>query len=205
MTTAMPLLAVDWGPVSSWVAAGVTLLAVLVAFILPWFWPWWRSPRLNVTFDKDEPTCRFTDLSGGGRAYWVRIKVENVGRGGALSCIGRFTAAWTGGEPRHDKDPMQLRWCGVPDSRGFDPIHLASGQHEFLDVFRITRGDSNLRFETFPGYAPGFPTALEAKGEHRVRITVIADNTEPAEVHLTVRYSGDFDALPGSLQVAATA
>ena len=191
------LMKIDWGPVSSWVAAAGTLLAVLVALFGPSLWRHYWKPRLNVEFNKDEPNCRFTRLSYGGDAYWVRVRVKNVGRGGALSCVGRFTAAWTGGELRHDKDPMQLRWCGVPDNRGFDPIHLASGQNEFLDVFRITRGDSNLRFETFPGYAPGFPTALEPEGEHRVRITVVADNTEPAEVHLAVRYSGDFNALPG--------
>lgn len=102
---------------------------------------------------------------------------------------------------------MRLRWCGVPDSLGFRPIHLANDQHEFLNVFRIEEGAPTINFGTFPPevYAPGHPTFLAPNVGHRVKLSIIADNAQPVEIWLTVAYTGDFSALPDSLEVSATA
>jgi len=192
---------VDWGPLSTWIGALATTAAVLVALFVNVLAPWHRQPVLRIAFEPAEPYCRFTRLADGTIAYWVSVLVQNVGRTGASRCIGKFVDAQRNGERRVDRDPMQLRWRGVPDQRGFDPIDLAIQQGEFLNVFRIIRGDPSLRFETFPGYAPGFPTALEPAVRHFVRVVAAANDALPAAIWLSVEYTGDFETLPNSLVI----
>jgi hypothetical protein len=191
----------DWGPVSSWVAATVTFLAVMVALFGQRMWECWRRPRLEITFDHAEPFCREAPLQGGKQSYWVRVKVQNRGADPARSCVGKLSKAYTAGRFRADRDPVQLRWCGVPYDRGFEPVHLASTQYEFLNVFKIVQGVPHLWIVTHPDLAPGFGTFLEESSEHLVEVSVFADNAEPKSETLTVTYSGDFDALPDSLTV----
>jgi hypothetical protein len=176
----------------------------LVALFGSWVWEVLLKPRLRITFEGAEPFCRKTQLSKGRDGYWVRVKVENTGVEPARACVGKLTKTDSNGQVRRDMDPMQLRWCGVPDGRGFEPIHLARKQHEFLDAFRIVDGEACLYVETFPPseYAPGFPTALEKDVEHSVEISVVADNADPAAYTLTVAFDGDFSKLPDSLVVS---
>ena len=207
MTAGLPQLAVDWGPVSAWVAAGATLGAVLVALFGPWLWRRLRHPSLEITFEPGEPCCRGTVWSNGKRDYWIRVRVRNVGQDVARACVGKVTRVNTGTEFRSDIDPMQLRWCGVPDRHGFDPIHLAENQDEFLNVFCIVEGDPIIGFETYPSedFSPGHPTHLDSGAEHQVQISVVADNADPIAVWLTVKYTGDFVDLPSSLTMSVTA
>lgn len=193
----------DWGPVSSWVAAGVTLAAVMVALFGWRVVDWWRKPTLCLSFDRSEPFCRATKLATGRDGFWVRVLVADNGKDGARGCIGKFASVRSGGIERTDRDPFQLRWCGVPDERGFDGLHLARGQSEYLNVFLIIRGVDALTFVTFPGYAPGFSTALEPNQDHLLRIVAAADNASPKDIWLQVRYSGVFDQLPDSLAILA--
>ena len=195
----------DWGPVSSWVAAAVTFLAVIVALFGQRMWERLRQPRLDITFDHAESFCREAPLCDGRQSYWVRVKVQNRGKDPARACVGKLSKVYTGGRFRDDRDPLQLRWCGVPDHRGFEPIHLARTQHEFLNVFSIVQGVRHLRIETDPDYAPGFPKFLEEESEHRVEISVFADNAAPETITLTVAYNGDFAQLPNSLTIRESA
>jgi hypothetical protein len=189
----------ELGPVSSWVAAGATFLAVIVALFGQRMWECLRRPRLDITFEHAEPFCRKTRLAKHWQAYWVRVKVENKGADPARACVGKLSKVYTDGTFRDDRDPVQLRWCGVPDHRGFEAIHLARRQYEFLNVFRIHQRERQISIETFPDYAPGVPTALEPNLEHRVEISVVADNAHPKTATLTVTYNGDFHRLPNSL------
>lgn len=191
----------DWGPVSSWVVAVVTFLAVAFALYSQWGRERLRQPRLDITFDRAEPFCREAPLTDGRQSYWVRVKVQNRGKDPARKCVGKLSKAYTRDRFRADRDPMQLRWCGVPNHRGFEPIHLARTQHEFLNVFKIVQGDPHLQIVTDPDLVPGFGTFLEEGSEHLVEVSVFADNAEPKSKTLTVTYSGDFDALPDSLTV----
>ena len=182
------------------------MLAVLVALFGWRLWDWLRRPQLRIIFEQAEPFCRKTELSNGRDGCWVRVRVENTGVEPARACVGKLTKTYSNGQVRQDMDPMQLRWCGVPDGRGFEPIHLARKQHEFLDVFLIVDGQAFLKVETFPpsDYAPGFPTALEKEVEHSVEIAVVADSADPAPYTLTVAYAGDFSRLPDSLAVSGS-
>jgi len=191
----------DWGPVSSWVVAIVTFLAVMVALFGQRMWEHLRQPRLDITFDRAEPFCRKAPLTDGRQSYWVRVKVQNRGKDPARACVGKLSEAYTAGRFRANRDPVQLRWCGVPNDRGFAPVHLASTQYEFLNVFEVVQGDPRLWIVTHPALLPGFGTFLEENYEHLVEVSVFADNAEPKSETLTVTYSGDFDALPDSLTV----
>jgi len=207
LTVQLPQLTVDWQLVTAAVAAAATFAAVLVA-LLGWrLNDWLRKPRLAISFEKGPPWCRWTTLASKRRAYWVRLQVRNNGVNPARACVGKVTRVNAATGLSDDIDPLQLRWCGVPDRIGFDPIHLAKNQDEFLNVFRIAERDAFMGFETFPpeDFAPGHPTYLPSGAEHQVEISVFADNADPAQAILTVKYSGDFDALPNSLTVSATA
>jgi hypothetical protein len=59
---------------------------------------------------------------------------------------------------------MLLRWAGTFDWKGFEPVTLAPGQFEFLNVVRVGDGIPNVWIESLPD-APGFSKTLDA---HRV-------------------------------------
>lgn len=188
--------------VSSWLAAAATFIAALVALFGWRFVDWFRQPKLTMSFAESPPCYRFTDLSVGKRGFWIRVRVQNDGRSAAHGCIAKVTRVYDKKGHQSDIDPMQLRWCGVPDALGFEPITLARSQFEFFDVFRIEDGGaSELRFETFAGYAPGHATSLQAGPGYRVSMTVTAANADPTELEIEVAYSGDFSTLPQSLSV----
>lgn len=83
----------------------------------------------------------------------------------------------TGGEPRRDVDPVQLRWAGVPRSNAFAPLNVRRGQYEYLNVLCLSDG-SRWRLVTFEDldFVPGFTTDLSLHERHVVQIAVFADN-----------------------------
>jgi len=192
------MLTVDWGPVSSWFVAAGTLAAAMVALLGGiGIWGWFRRPRLEITFQQTEPWCRQTELATGKKGYWVRIRVENKGLDPARGCIGKLTAVHTDGQLRSDIDPVQLRWCGVHRQLAFEPIDLGRGQHEFLNVFLETEDGPTLIIVTFPypDFDPGFPLELAPNAEHRVEVSVFANNANPVRRTLTLTFAGTFNTL----------
>lgn len=198
-------LSVNWdalAAVATLVLAFVAFLSVLVALFGQWVNERWRRPRLVMTFNRQDPFCRYTLVNwpGGARkAYWARVRVTNEGVSPALGLRGKLVAIRTDGTQRFDVDPMALRWAGVPDALGFDPIVLARGQHEYLNVAYVVQGESEIQIPTFPGFAPGHRTTLEPNREHKLEISVFADNAEPMTTALSMTYRGDVDTLDVSL------
>jgi hypothetical protein len=188
-----PLVAVDWGPVAVWVSAAATFLAVLTtALVALGFFDYLRRPRLQVTFEPTEPWCRKGDAEDGGRGLWIRVGVENGGRGAAGGCVGRLLTVRTDGLARLDVDPVQLRWAGVPRSRAFDPVDLGRGQREYLNVLFLP-GGGDWRLVTFqdPDFDPGFATNLPLDGRHTIELSVFASNADTVTASLTA------EAQPG--------
>jgi hypothetical protein len=184
--------AVEWGPVSAWVAAGVTVLATLVALLVALgVFDAFRAPRLRLTFEDTEPWCRRTARAGGRDALWVRLGVENVGRRPARGCIGRLNRLTTDGAVRPDVDPVQLRWAGVPRSRAFDPVDLRRGQREFLNVLVLEEG-GRWRLVTFedPDFDPGFSTELPPDQEHNLTLSVYSDTADTVTCALVADVRG---------------
>jgi hypothetical protein len=183
---------VEWGPVAAWFGAIATFLAAATALLVAMgAFDRFRSPRLRVTFEKTEPWCRTGQLSDGMKVLWVRVGVENVGRGVAQACVGRLLGVSTSGAARRDIDPVQLRWAGVPRSRAFDPIDLRRDQREFLNV--CVRGDGEWRIVTFedPDFDPGFTTNLASGELHRLHLALFAGNAETTKRTLVVDESGE--------------
>jgi hypothetical protein len=182
------MLAVAWGPVAVWAGAVATFCAALIALVAgAGYLDRLRAPHLLVTFEHAEPWCRSVDHPDEGDAFWVRVGVENVGRGPARGCIGRLTSLRTNGMLRTDVDPVQLRWAGVPRSRSFEPVDLRRGQREFLNVVYLVEG-SRWRIDTYsePDFDPGFTTELPADGEHVVDLALFADNAATAAFSLEI-------------------
>lgn len=93
---------VDWGPVSSWLAAVGTILAATIALFGGFrVFDLLRTPRLRLTFEQTEPWCRITQLVN-GPGLWVRVRVENVGRDPTRGCVGQVTRVTTGEAVRDD-------------------------------------------------------------------------------------------------------
>jgi len=180
--------AVDWGPVGVWVGATATFLAALVALLASVRgFDRFRSARLRVTFQQQEPWCRRGDRSDGGHVLWVRVGVENVGRQPARGCVGRMIGVSTDGVRRADIDPIQLRWAGVPRSRSFDAVDIRRGQREFVNVLCL-RERSVWQIVTFEDddFDPGFTTELAGDQHHVLQLAVFADNAEGVASALAV-------------------
>lgn len=174
------------GPVGVWVGAGATVLIVIVtALVALGVFDSLRGPRIRLTFEPTEPWCRNGRTGREGAALWVRIGVENVGPGPARGCLARLITVATGGEPRHDVDPVQLRWAGVPRSRAFDPMDIRRDQREFINVIYLSAG-SRWHMVTFedPDFDPGFVTDLPLDQRHVLQISVFADNARTATTFL---------------------
>jgi hypothetical protein len=189
----MRIVAVDWGPVAVWVSAAATFLAVLVSVLIALgLFDHMRRPRVRVTFEPTEPWCRHGDGEDGRGGLWVRVGVENHGRGAARGCVGRLLTVRTDGRPRIDVDPVQLRWAGVPRSRAFDAVALGRGQREYLNVLFLPDGDG-WRLVTFqdPDFDPGFATDLPRDGRHAIELSVFSDNADTVTAALTA------EARPG--------
>jgi hypothetical protein len=191
--TPTPIVAVEWGPVAVWASAAATFLAVLVTVLIALgFFDHLRRPRVNVTFEPTEPWCRHGEGEDGGSGLWIRVGVENRGRGAARGCVGRLLTVRTDGVPRLDVDPVRLRWAGVPRSRAFDAVHIGRGQREYLNVLFLPNSD-NWRLVTFqdPDFDPGFATNLPLDGCHTIELSVFTDNADTATASLTA------EARPG--------
>jgi hypothetical protein len=100
--------------------------------------------------------------------------------------VGRLLRVSTGGRPRQDVDPVQLRWAGLPRSRAFDPMDRGRGQREYLNVLYLPNG-SSWRLVTFqdPDFDPGFATDLPLDGRHTIEISVFSNNAGTVTNSLT--------------------
>lgn len=96
---------------------------------------------------------------------------------------GRLSEVHTDGHPRTDVDPVQLRWAGVPRSRGFDPLDLRPGQREYLNVV-MRQSDGEWHLATFEDadFDRAFTTDLTVAARHDFHVAVFADNARAAAI-----------------------
>src|SRR3990170_8414429 len=116
-----------------WVSAIGTVLAVIVAIVLSvssLIAKWWNKPRFKVEFTNEKPYCRTTNFPQ-YQAYWIRLKVLNVGRSVAKDCKGKLVKIIDAEtkEERKDFDPIVLYWVGEPFG---EPIDINENDGEFL-------------------------------------------------------------------------
>ena len=173
--------------IALWVAPFATLGSVLLAIFLPRIMDWLQRPRLRIEYNPSEPFVRSTLLDG-EPATWQRLKVTNAGRRPARRCIGMMTRVRSAGEPRHDIDPVQLRWAGVPRHLGFEGIDLGRDEYAFLDLLMRFVREPFARIQTFEDsdFDPGFGVELSVDGrsKHRIAVTVTSDSADPATIEV---------------------
>jgi len=180
-----------------------TVGAVLVALLGPTLWNWWQSPRLQISFERQEPYCRDTPLiieNHGAKStvdsHWVRVKVTNKGRGIAKACKGKMIAVYKDdGALRQDRDPMQLRWAGVPWEQSLEPLDLARMEYQFLGVVYAQSNSPQAALVVTHDKPEGFSKTLEAHERHRVRLAAYADNAKPQTAEFVITYGGDVGSL----------
>ena len=172
--------------VAQWLGPAATFSAVLVALFGPQWWGWWRQPKLTLEFEPGEPCVRTTELTNGVLTEWTRVRVRNTGRTSAQRCVPMLVRVASNGAERKDIDPIQLRWAGIPRSRGFDPVNLARGDFAYFNVLRQQENEKVARFESFdyPDLDTGFLTVLPLSDSHKLTVTVTSDTARPASYQL---------------------
>ena len=78
------------------------------------------------------------------------------------------------GTPRADKDPMVLRWSGMPADLEFEPVDLPPQDHQLVDVFWTSPHANEPVFTTY-GNDAGFTKTLERGRRHYLRIGTSSD------------------------------
>ena len=155
------------------------IVAIIVAFI-PSIMRRYNRPKFSIEFENEEPFCRVTDLVGGGKAYWIRLRVRNVGRSIARRCEGkivRITDAETK-EDRKDFDPMVLRWVST---QAYEPIDINKSESEYLDlVYRTTKDDRTIFIAANPKLRLGINLGPPLK-DYIFHVTISGENVEPLQ------------------------
>lgn len=153
------------------------IVAIIVAFI-PSIKRWYNRPEFSIEFENDEPFCRVTDLTDGRKAYWMRLRVRNVGRSVARSCEGklvRITDTNTN-EDRKDFDPVILRWVSTQD---YSPLDINKTEYEYLDLIYRTTNDS--RTISIPANAE-LPLGVNLRPplqDYVFHVIIYGENVEP--------------------------
>lgn len=181
-----------------WLSAASALLGVAVALFGARAWQWYSRPRLSIDFRDGEPCCRQILLANppDRLGHWIRVCVRNVGRSTARHCKGKVVAVLDDeGHERPDRDPMVLRWCGVPDEQGFEPIDLSPNEHQFLNVVVSIEHVSDHVEIVSTREGAGFDKTLERERKHIVRVGVYADNASAALASFQVYFDGSFPGL----------
>ncbi len=161
MLTQQPM---ELGSIAQWVAAGATLLAVLVALFREEIVSWWRRPVLDVSVLLSPPHCHATILqyqvqriaptSVQAQCYYFRLWVENRGRTRAERVqvfAAKLFRRVADGSFQEDKRflPLNLRWAHGQARDGRGPEIYAEGispkMGKHCDIGHIT--DPNNRAE----------------------------------------------------------
>lgn len=82
--------------------------------------------------------------------------------------------------------------AGYPKDYNSRPI--PPGIHSYVDVLRISRGDSSWNFRIKALFASQ-DSIKNYRGTYRLKIVATADNAKPAEVEFDVTYAGDYTSL----------
>jgi hypothetical protein len=185
-----------------WISAIGTVLAVIVAIVLSvssLIAKWWNRPRFKVEFKNEEPYSRTTKFPS-YLAYWIRLRVLNVGRSVAKDCEGKLVKiidAQTKEELRNF-DPVVLHWVGARIDK---PIDINKNEYEYLDIINTQSNDPN-RF-----YIRGVGLKEDIRGinpnperrDYFLHIEIYGANIDPQFVEVELKNHRDFDKIRASI------
>lgn len=171
-----------------WLAGIGTLALALATVYVEIIKPRWNRPRFSVEFENAEPYCRVarqkvekpTGPSQEVCAYFLRIKVANVGKSVANRCVGKLVEVEDdSGNVLSGYDPWALHWVGTDwDKIPFSSIDLNQSEYEYLDVLYTREDLPNLAIickdKSLRGLEPWF-----RPGTYVLQITIYGDNVKP--------------------------
>jgi len=185
-----------------WVSAIGTVLAVIVAIVLSvssLIAKRWNKPRFKVEFKNEVPYCRTTQFPS-YLAYWIRLKVLNVGRSVAKDCEGKLVKiidAQTKKELRNF-DPVVLYWVGATIGK---PLDINKNEFEYLDIIRTQSNAPNKFFIRGVGLEQdirGINPNPERK-DYFLHIEIYGANIDPKFVEVELKNHRDFDKIIASI------
>ena len=186
----------------------VALLGVIVAFValvwVEWIKPWWFAPKLRIEFENRFPYCKDspTTVYGDTRpAYWVRLRIRNIGRSPAQNCFGRMIQIHDGrGAWLERYDPETLDWRGIING----PITLAPGDFEYLDVWLTAKDVPDMRLR-LPDLTERGGLFDFRPGNYTIKITMFSDNAKPVSQDFKVDWNGIYNQIRMLPEIPQTA
>ena len=203
---------------ATWLGAGLTFLAVLVALIKEELQRLWRRPVLDVSVKTEPPDCHksktlYSDpktgsVLGEGDCYYLRLWVHNKGNLPATNVqvfgSGLFQETVPNKFISVDNFlPMNLRWAHTKEILR-DRIAPKMGRH--CDLGHIADPKlKHLHKETKPG-VPNDKTALFLDlevlpftlvhllqpGSYKLNLIISADNSSPVKKVVKIMHSGNW-------------
>ncbi len=201
----------ELGTIAQWVAAGATLLAVLVALFREEIVSWWRRPVLDVSVLLEPPHCHATILQYQvqrtaltlvqAQCYYFRLWVENRGRTRAERVqvfAAKLYRRAADGSFKEDKRflPLNLRWAhGESRGAGGGPEIYAEGisphMGKHCDIGHITdpkcRAELSEDLEGVPSGSVIF--ALDMEVAPNTRSHLLAPGTYRLELRIAAANS----------------
>lgn len=181
------------------VGAFGTLAVVFVTVYLQFIKPWHQQPRFGIEFDMGVPYCRKTSVdvkldkerTYTTMAYWLRIRVRNLGKSVARRCIGKLVAVMdTDGNLIQQYDPVTLKWVGTDENAvPLWPIDLNPEECEYLDVLSTRYDVKSHAYIMTDRMRRGIPKAL-LPGSYILHITIYGDGVSPESKYFSVHWLG---------------
>lgn len=196
---------------SEWFTAigtiATAIVAMVVAFI-PSIRRWYNKPRFTIEFRNKEPFCRITKMpktiyvdQGGAKvpmtvltdAYWIRIRVLNVGRSVAKNCEGKLVRILDAKtmEERKDFDPVVLHWVGTTHH----PIDINKAEYEYLDVLVTEKDEPKKFFIACEEKEPRGINLTPERKDYILHIVLYGENIEPLPKSFYLKNHKTYDKI----------
>ncbi|RLI75500.1 hypothetical protein DRP05_14675 [Archaeoglobales archaeon] len=193
-------------------AIGTFSMAVLL-FYIEVIKGWLKRPKIRIEFRQEEPYCKEVPLEDLQNipSYWIRIKVENIGKQIAKGVEGRLVEIKDkNGNSIKEFVPLILRWASRPYSKIPDiqdvRMDINRGASWFLDVIYIAdvaklKSSEKERYkiwgqrthicDIYMGLPTGTLKDLDP-GEYYLTITIYGDNIKPLSKTFRLTWGGKY-------------
>ncbi len=156
-----------------------------------------RAPALTAESPHLAPTFKPRIDGATVRAIYVRLPIRNVGRATARHCSARLIRIERQNEEGSYTtlpytDTLDMAWSNKAEheSRISD---IPAGNSDNLDIVFATAGSDQLYLATI--IFPDYPNLMQARGEYRFTMVVVAEESPPSTILLRVHWGGSIEAL----------
>lgn len=171
-----------------------------------------RKPKLLIEFDQTAPFCRKTpmrhalkvmgenvvriDIDQEIQAYFVRIKIGNIGKITAKNCEARLD------EIRQEKnghmidfqpfDPVPLHWASRK-AEEFGPVDISRKSYNFVDLIITREGDDHVFINT--DFRPRGIKLFLSPGRYVLKMNIYGENFDAKPVEFVLINKGIWDQI----------